>query len=165
MEKYLGWIIDAKDIAGWFLGDGVVKLEANIYPDVEELYKFLLENNIVSTSFTGLMDYIQYGQYLSYNRIFRRSLSYEEEKDLIILNSIFEYRKLKIFKTTKSAHAILSISATGGSRTTARAMNKIKEWIRETLPNPRQDLINCLKDKGLISNDVNPFCEILSKDI
>lgn len=167
MEKYLGWIIDEHDVAlGFFRGDGQVKLEANVFPDIEHLYNFLKDNNIVSTSFSYLIDVVRIYSYRnSYGYSFQRSLSYSEEKDLKILNAVAEYSNATKYSITKTAHAILSISQTGGERTRARAMGKIKEWVRDSLPNPRQGVIAFLKRENLISQSVNPFCEILTKNI
>ena len=47
MEKYLDWIINENNVAtGFFESDGVVKLEAKIYPNIEALYNFLKDNGI-----------------------------------------------------------------------------------------------------------------------
>lgn len=162
MEAYLDWIIDEKRVSTGFLSDGLVKLDADIYPNVETLYCFLKENDIVSTSYSYLISIVKSSIY-RYSNL--RSLSYQEEKDLKILNAMVEFSNIERHRTIKSAHSILSISSTGSSRTERRAMNKIKEWIRDSLPNPRKKLIEHLKRKKLISANINPFCEILSKDI
>lgn len=166
MEKYLGWIIDEHDVTRGFLSDGQVKLEANVYPDIEHLYNFLRDNNLVMTSFSHLMDYVRNNSYRNiYRYSFQRSLSYSEEKDLKILNAIAGYSNATKYNITKTGHALLSISSTGGERTRARAMAKIKEWVRDSLPNPRQGVVTFLKKENLIPRDVYLFCEILTKDI
>lgn len=166
MERYLGWIIDEHDVTRGFLSDGQVKLEANVYPDVEHLYNFLRDNNLVTTSFSYLMDTVRNYSYRNiYGSSFQRSLSYSEEKDLQILNAVAGYSNATRYNITKTGHALLSISSTGGERTRARAMAKIKEWVRDSLPNPRQGVVAFLKKENLIPQNANPFCEILTKDI
>ncbi len=162
MEKYLDWIINENNVAtGFFESDGVVKLEAKIYPNIKALYNFLKDNGIVSSPCSYLIEKAKISMFgNSYLR-----LTYSEETDLKILNSIANFCQKETYQTTKSAHAFLSIGSTGSRNTEKRAMNKIKEWIRDSLPNPRKKLIEYLKSERLISTNTNIFCEILSKDI
>lgn len=161
MEKYIGWIIDERNVtSGFFRSDVAVDLEADIYPDWEALYNFLKDNGIVQNDYEQLI------------RIVRASLygyspnpSYSESQDLSFINAIIQYSEKNHYATRKTAKAILSITQTGSSRTRERAMKKIKEWVRDSLPNPRQGIIQFLKERRMIAQSVNPFCEILSKDL
>lgn len=161
MEKYLDWIIKEEDITNFWLSDGQVKLKATIYPNIEALYCFLKENKIVSTAFSKLSNAYEL---LTFG-VVPNTLSYSEQKDLKVFCTIVEYCSNEKHSVTKTAHAFLSINSTGGNKTHQRAMEKIKEWIRASLPNPRQKMTDYLKHKGLISQNTNLFCEILSKDI
>jgi hypothetical protein len=54
----------------------------------------------------------------------------------------------------------------GGSKGAADiAIKKIKKEIVLNYPNPARELIKYLKDRNLISKNVNPVCDTLSKDI
>ena len=166
MEKFQDWIIEEKNVtSGWF-SDGKVELEATVYPNIESLYNFLIENHIVKTPYTNIVNWIKYLSFNQHNNYhFLRQPNKEEERDIIILNFVAELSNKETYKTTKKAYAILSISQTGDEFTRDRAMKKIKEWVRDSLPNPRKRLIEHLIRKGVIASGTNIFCEILSKDL
>lgn len=164
MEKYLDWIIDEHDVTRWFLQDGMVKLQAEISPNLEVLYDFIYENKLVSTPFYMIKNTIEacimepvYMHNIYLNKI--------PHKDMEICNAVAEFCSSHKYTVTKTGHAILSIGQTGGEQTRKRAMNKIKKWIAESLPNPREKLIDYLKSKKMIPQDARIFCEIRTKDL
>lgn len=157
MEKFNDWVIHETDVTNWFLQSGQVKLRAKIYPNIETLHNFLRENNI----YTAGLDISWYG---NIQWFFSPCSSYEvREKERAIAQALYDFCTTTVYETTKKGYAYVD---TGGmSRTRDRAMNKIKDWIRKNLPNPRAELITYLQKGNLISSNMNPFCEILHKDI
>lgn len=164
MEIYKEWCIIAHDIStGWF-SDGFVKLEATISPDIKSMYDFLLENNVANTSFQMLNQQIRTVFSLrNRNGAYDKCLS---EKDLLLLNAIYEFANTQKYHTIQKSYAITSISTTGSERTRKRAMDKVKKYIDDNLPQyPRKLLVEYLKNKGLIHRDAEFFYEVLSKKI
>ena len=164
MEKYNDWIIDEQEITHWFLSNGRVKYHATIFPDIEELHDFLVENKIYSAYYfkNTLMGTITW--YFEPRRIHNY---YEKDeicmRNKAIFNAMQDFCKTLTYETTQKAYSYVDTGSM--ARTKKRAMDKIKDWIRENLPNPRAELIAYLKNRKLIGNTVNPFCEILNKDI
>ena len=170
MEKYNDWIIDEKDITKWYLRGGQIKLLAKIYPNIENLHDFLRDNDIYTANldidrFTGighwdLSPHLGYFEDLHLSGYERAELT---ERNRRIVSALQHFCNITVYETTQKGHSYVDTNSM--SNTHNRAMNKIKEWIRQNLPNPRVKLIAYLKKEGLISSNVNPFCEILSKDI
>lgn len=158
MEKFNDWIIYETDVTSWFLQSGQVKLHAKIYPNIETLHDFLRNNDIYKAhlNINGMSIQWNFSQMLGYGEMVRNRE---------IANALYNFCNTTVYETTKKGYAYLDTGGTGTSRTRKRAMNKIKDWIRQNLPNPRTELIKYLKKEKLISSNVNPFCEILNKDI
>lgn len=162
MEKYLDWIIDEKNIATNIFGgesDGRVTLQANIYPNIESLYCFLLENRIVKVSYSEIVRSIKYNtniDILLENEDFKKSY--------LVIGLILEFAKPIKYSLKESSWAITSISMTGNKRTYNRTLNKIKEKIRQ-LPNIRSRLVLFLKQRGVINKNAIITCEILHKEL
>lgn len=158
MEKFNDWIIYETDVTSWFLQSGQVKLHAKIYPNIETLHYFLKNNDIYKAhlNINGTSIQWSFSQMSGYGEIVRNRG---------IANALYKFCNTTVYETTQKGYAYLDTGGTGTSRTRKRAMNKIKDWIRQNLPNPRTKLIKYLKKEKLISSNVNPFCEILNKDI
>ncbi|MBQ9665025.1 MAG: hypothetical protein IJV33_00945 [Bacteroidaceae bacterium] len=167
MERYLDWIIDEHEIVGgFFSNEDHIKVEAEIVPNIETLYTFLLDNGFASSSYSSLVAYIKdVRMSMSYMHDVTLRLSHLYDKDLEILNAVAEFCNKHRYKTKQSAWTRISAFTTGTSRTRKRVMNKIKDWIKDNLPNLREELIKELKNKRLVPLDANPFCEILTKEL
>lgn len=149
MEHYNGWVIDEKNVPlGFFRSDGQVKLEATIYPDVPFLYEILRSKGLVSMSASALVSFVKRLGYSRSNIDIYASGS--DKKDLSIFNALAEYSLKHQYTTTQSAHSILSIDATGSTRTYRKAMTKIENYINVNLPNVRREAIAFLKSRNLV---------------
>lgn len=162
MEKFLDWIIDEKNVTtGFFSSDAKVKLQAKIYPNIESLYNFLYENQIVKMPFETTVEAIRLqrknGLYTGY---YDNNFDYDFEQALEVVNLLVAFCKTQQYSLTETAHAFLSISSTGNEHTYKRAMSKIKNNIREQLPNLRMLLVAFLKEKNIINKETNIICEI-----
>lgn len=162
MEKFLDWIIDEKNVTtGFFSSDAKVKLQAKIYPNIESLYNFLYENQIVKMPFETTVEAIHLKSkdnllYITYCNNF----DYDFEQAFKVVNLLVTFSATQQYSFTETAHAFLSISSTGNEHTYKRAMNKIKNNIREQLPNLRMLLVAFLKEKNIINKETNIICEI-----
>lgn len=170
MEKYNDWLINEKDVTKWYLQSGQVKLHAKIYPNIENLHYFLRESNIYTANlninkFLGTVQWELSPRYDYLGGVYESEYERMEtaERNRKIVAALQNFCDTNVYETTQKGHAYLDTGSSSNTRN--RAMNKIKEWIRENLPNPRAELIAYLKKERLISSDINPFCEILNKDI
>lgn len=155
MERYLDYTIDARNISNSAFK---VELSAKVSPDIESLYKFLQENNIVMMNWESLVREISRTKYTPH-------LLRLPEKEATILNALIEFANERQYTFIESARVYLDFSM-GGEQPMSRdrALKKIKERILQ-LPKPRYDLIRFLKKKGLIPKNKEFICEILSKNI
>ena len=160
MERYNGWLIDG------FLSDGRVILDAKIVPDIENLYLLLKSKGVVSEPIKNIADYIQYGDGSNMSGVERQMsrmylganfVSSVNQNDLAIFMAMVNIGSHYQYSTTKKSHAILSIEATGSEFTRRRAMNKIKKYINENLPNIQREIILQLKKNKLIPDWVEVF--------
>ena len=167
MERYNGWLIDEhKQSEGFFHSDGRVVLDAKIVPDIETLYKILHNKGVVSEPFEKIANYVKYGDgsnlspsekamYRMYHGV--NFVSSVNSKDLAVFMALFKIGSKHQYSTTQKAHAILSIDQTGSSFTYNRAMNKIKKYINDNLPNIQREMIAQLKQQQLIPEWVTVF--------
>lgn len=166
MEKYLDWIIDEHDVSSGFFSGAQVKLEAKIYPNIEALHNFLIENNVYTTKLThGTTGnvVIGYRDVITFNFAPPNTSYNDIEKNKSIFSVLRDYCSSRVFTTTKRAHAYIDTGFMDYTR--ERAMKKVRKWASENLPNPRSELINELKAKKMIPQDARIFCEILTKDL
>ncbi len=154
-EKYEKWLVTYNNANTFFYsGDGFQKIKADIKPDLNELLSFLSQNNIISgisyqRNFMGIVTGINYAR-----------------KDSSIIEAVINFCENNLhYSITKKGHDFLE-NLSGGSKGAADiAIKKIKKEIVLNYPNPARELIKYLKDRNLISNNVNPVCDTLSKDI
>ena len=167
MERYNGWLIDEhKQSEGFFHSDGRVVLDAKIVPDIETLYKLLHNKGVVSEPFEKIADYVKYGDGSNLSssekavaRMYNGAnfVSSVNRKDLAVFMALFKIGSKHQYSTTQKAYAILSIDQTGSSVTYNRAMNKIKKYINDNLPNIQREMIAQLKQQQLIPEWVTVF--------
>lgn len=167
MERYNGWLIDEKQrYEGWFQSDGRVILDAKIVPDIETLYLLLKSKGIVSEPIKKIADYVQYGDGRNMSETERQMsrmyfganfVSCVNQNDLAIFMAMVNIGSKYQYSTTQKSHAMLSIDATGSELTRRRAMNKIKKYINDNLPNIQREIIAQLKMNKLIPDWVTVF--------
>ena len=167
MERYNGWLIDEqRRLEGSFRSDGRVVLDAKIAPDIEMLYSILQSKGIVTEPVKKIADYVQYGdgsnlsamdKHISRMYYGANFVSSVNKNDLAIIMGMVKIGSKYQYSTTQKAHAILSIDQTGDSFTRRRAMNKIKNYINDNLPNIQREMIAQLKQQRLIPDWVTIF--------
>lgn len=154
-EKYEKWLVTYNNANTFFYsGDGFQKIKADIKPDINELLSFLSNNNIISG--------------ISYQRDFLgriSGISYDR-KDSSIIEAVINFCENNLhYSITKKGHDFVE-NLYGGSKGAADiAIKKIKKEIVLNYPNPARELIKFLKERDLISQNVNPVCDTLSKDL
>ena len=154
-EKYEKWLVTYNNANTFFYsGDGFQKIKADIKPDLNELLSFLSQNNIISgiqyeRDFLGRINGIKYSR-----------------QDSSIIEAVINFCENNLhYSITKKGHDFVE-NLYGGSKGAADiAIKKIKKEIVLNYPNPARELIKYLKDRNLISKNVNPVCDTLSKDI
>lgn len=154
-EKYEKWLVTYNNANTFFYsGDGFQKIKADIKPDLNELLSFLSQNNIISEisyqkNYMGIVTGINYSR-----------------KDSTIIESVINFCENNLhYSITKKGHDFVE-NLYGGSKGAADiAIKKIKKEIVLNYPNPARELIKYLKERNLISQNVNPVCDTLSKDL
>lgn len=154
-EKYEKWLLTYHDVSSFFYsGDGYIKVRADIKPDVMELLSFLSNNNIVG--------------YIQYERTYLGVVSgikYSRSDASVIEATIHFCENCLQYSITKKGHDFIE-NLTGGSKGAADiAIKKIKKEIILKYPNPARELIKYLKERKLVSQNINPVCDTLSKDL
>lgn len=154
-ERYEKWVITYNDANTFFYsGDGFQKIRADIKPDIVELLSFLSQNNIISG--------------VNYERNYLGGISgirYSRQDSSIIEATIQFCENNLHYSITKKGHDYLE-NLYGGSKGAADiAIKKIKKEVVLNYPNPARELIQFLKGRNLIGQNVNPVCDTLSKDI
>lgn len=154
-EKYEKWLVTYNNANTFFYsGDGFQKIKADIKPDLNELLSFLSQNNIISgiqyeRDFLGRINGIKYSR-----------------QDSSIIEVVINFCENNLhYSITKKGHDFVE-NLYGGSKGAADiAIKKIKKEIVLNYPNPARELIKYLKERNLISQNVNPVCDTLSKDL
>lgn len=154
-EKYEKWLVTYNNANTFFYsGDGYQKIKADIKPDLNELLSFLSQNNIISgityqKNFMGIVTGINYTR-----------------KDSQIIEAVINFCENNLhYSITKKGHDFIE-NLYGGSKGAADiAIKKIKKEIVLNYPNPARELIKYLKERNLISQNVNPVCDTLSKNL
>jgi len=154
-EKYEKWLVTYNNANTFFYsGDGFQKIKADIKPDLNELLSFLSQNNIISgiqyeRDFLGRINGIKYSR-----------------QDSSIIETVINFCENNLhYSITKKGHDFVE-NLYGGSKGAADiAIKKIKKEIVLNYPNPARELIKYLKERNLISQNVNPVCDTLSKDL
>lgn len=154
-EQYEKWLVTYNNDNSFFYGgDGFQRIKADIKPDIIELISFLSQNDIISG--------IQYEKDFL-GRIYGFKYS-RQDSSIIEATTQFCENNLH-YSITKKGHDFIE-NLYGGSKGAADiAIKKIKKEIVLNYPNPARELVKYLKEKKLISQNVNPVCDTLSKDI
>ena len=87
-------------------------------------------------------------------------------QDSSIIEAVINFCENNLhYSITKKGHDFVE-NLYGGSKGAADiAIKKIKKEIVLNYPNPARELIKYLKERNLISQNVNPVCDTLSKDL
>lgn len=141
MEKYNGYIINERDVAGtsgFFASKTKVELEAKVIPDAELIYEYMRSMNVVKRSWDDIVYDIE------------RNSRYDwSQQESIIVNALSEFISKNTRYYKESARVLLDFSMSSNQPMTyQRAMNKIKEKVK-LLPNPKHAFIDFLRSRGL----------------
>lgn len=170
MENYNGWLIDyeTKESGGFFSKDIVV--EATIIPDVLNIYNSLKKDEKVTCSIdtihqvynelgkrwpygetlTGMINGIiarQYARNTSGIGIY--GYSREIQHDVNVFEKLVNFGNTNTHHTTQSSTSRIA-DWIDGDRTERRTLEKVKKWISESLPNPKQSAIDYLRNNYAI---------------
>ena len=143
MEKYNGYIIDEKDVAGLsgfsiFTSKSKIELEAKVIPDAEIIYEYLRNRNVVKLTWGTILNDIRYN-----------STSHWSQQERTIVSALSEFISENMRHYKESARVMLDFSMTGHQPMTyKRALDKIKEKVQR-LPNPKVAFIEFLGSRGL----------------
>ena len=154
-EKYEKWLVTYNNANTFFYsGDGFQKIKADIKPDLNDLLSFLSQNNIIS-EITYQRNYMGIVTGINYTR-----------KDSPIIEAVIYFCENNLhYSITKKGHDFIENLYGGSKGATDIAIKKIKKEIVLNYPNPARELIKFLKGRNLISQNVNPTCDTLSKDL
>lgn len=141
MEKYNGYIINERDVAGtsgFFGSKTKVELEAKVIPDAEMIYEYLRSIKVVKRSWNDILYDIE--------RKTQYNWSYQE---VTIVNALSEFISNNTSYYKETARVLLDFSMDSNQPMTyQRAMNKIKEKVQR-LPHPKYAFMDFLKSRGL----------------
>lgn len=141
MEKYLDYAINVRDVSN---SQFKIVLEAIVAPDLEILYNFLWEKNIIDTKWT---DFVKYAE--RSHRLYDDQKVIPSDEDLQVFHFLVEFCKQHTHKYVESARIFLDLNLNPNPLivnhpiSTNRALKKIKKHIQE-LPQPRVELARIL---------------------
>ena len=147
MERFNGYIIDAKDVAkpsGIFSTKSKIELRAKVIPDAGLLYEHIRSMNVVNRSWERIMEDIRYGK-----------TGYWSNQERIIVSAISEFISKNECYITGIANIYFDFSLNFRNGYTEdhpitydRAMKQIKEKV-QLLPNPQMAFLSFLRSRGL----------------
>jgi hypothetical protein len=152
MEEFMDWIIDEHGLAVDFLSSRVAKmtLKAIIYPDIEKLYNFLYDAQIVRCSLQEVLDF---EEQIHCSCVIQKGLDDKNEGESMncsmeCLNLLCDFGISNTHSLTEEETSLLFISSIDRSFFYVRLMKKIKKAVKQ-YPDLRLSIVSLIKKKGL----------------
>ncbi len=153
MEEFRDWIIDEHSLVVDFISSRVAKmtLKATIYPDIEKLYRFLYDAQIVRCSLQEVLDF---ERRIHCSSVIQKELEDKNEGEdmncsMECLNLLCDFGISNTHSLTEEETNLLFISSIDRSFFYMRLMKKIKKRVKQ-YPDLRLSFVSLIKKKGLL---------------
>lgn len=153
MENFMDWIIDEHGLVVDFISSRVAKitLKATICPDIEKLYNFLYDAQIVCYSLQEVLDL---KERIHCSSVIQKGLEDKNEEENMncsmgCLDLLCEFGISNTHSLTEEETNLLFISSIDCSFFYVRLMKKIKNAVKQ-YPDLRLSIVSLIKKRGLL---------------